>query len=211
MSEELLVGVPESLPIALDLGQRLVVKAHRRQKGRRAVEAVGPHLRAAKDVIENAVGVARRTLANPVEQTIDRLLHLRIAGPLGCLRVGCATHGGIGGTAGDDHPQAPVRRLLHNRRLGQQNHAAPVAGLDHRLRQDALLPVATLHRHGRSGGQFNPARAFRLRGIFCGAGRWCVRRAAGRLRDRFGKNCQWSRERRGCLQKRSSVHGLAPP
>src|SRR5208283_236336 len=34
VSEELLVRVPESLPIALDLGQRFVVKAHRREERR---------------------------------------------------------------------------------------------------------------------------------------------------------------------------------
>ena len=28
----------------------------------------------------------------------------------------------------------------------------PVARLQHRLRKNALLPVATLHRHGRCGG-----------------------------------------------------------
>ena len=210
VSEEFLVGVPEPLAIALNLGQRLVVKAHRRQKRRRAIQAVGPHLRAVEDVIENAVGVARRAFANPVELSIDGLLYLGVAGPLRCLCVGCAAHGGVGGTSGVDNAEATVRSPLHNRGFGQQNRSVTIARLNHRLREDALLPVATLHRQGRCGGCFNPARAFRLRAIFCGTAHWCVRRAA-RLRERFGKNCQWSRERRGCLQKRASIHGMAPP
>ena len=164
-------GFQSRLPEALDLRQRLVVEAHRRQKRRRAVESVRPHLRRVEDVVEHALRVARRLDPNPVQQSVDRLPHLRVAGPLGGLRVGRAAHRGIGRAAGDHHAQPPVRRALHDGRLGQQNHPFAVSRLQQRLRQNALLPVAPLHGHGRRRGLLDPPRAFGSRfapGTFAG-------------------------------------------
>ena len=85
MREQLLIRIPEPLPVAFNLHQRLIVMAHRRQKRRGAIETVGPHLRRAEDVVEDAVRVARRLVPNPVEQALDGIADLRVSGPLGGL------------------------------------------------------------------------------------------------------------------------------
>jgi hypothetical protein len=152
--QQLLLPVPEPLPIALDLGQRLVVEAHRGQKRRRAVEPIGPHLGRAEDVVEDSLRRCAGALFRiQSSSAVDRLAHLGIAGPLGCLGVGWAAHRGIGRTAGDHHAQPPVRRPLDHGRLGKQNDPLAVAGLDHACAKDALLPVAALHGHGRRCGR----------------------------------------------------------
>ena len=65
--QQLLFRVPEPLPVALDLRESLVIKAHRRQKGRRGIEAVGPHFGRAENVIENAFPITRSAFPNPGE------------------------------------------------------------------------------------------------------------------------------------------------
>ena len=189
--EKLLVRIPEELLVAVDLGHGLVVVAHCRQKRRGAVEAVGPHFGRAKHMVEDALGAARRLIANPVQQALDGFVDLRIPGPLGGARVGFAAHGGVGWSAADYHAQTSIRRALDDRRLGQQNDGIAVARFQRCLGQDSLLPIATLHGHRRRHRLLNPPFGLRHRG----------RRPARGLGDRPG-NAERCRSR----QKMPPVH-----
>src|ERR1035437_10223570 len=202
MRQEFFVRIPQPLLESLNLLERLVVITHRGQKRRRVVEAVRPHLRTLEDVVNNPIRAAWRLEANPFEQPGYRFFDLRIARPLGSLGVGRTAHCGVSGPAGVHHPQPAVLCSLYYGCLGQPNHALLVTGLQKRLRQNSLLPVAPLHGQRGFSGLFYALFAFGFRAL---------PRAVHRLGHcRRGANQRHARCY-CCLQKGTSIHTCSFP